>query len=208
MSIECQHARAMRRVWDLQTGQCVHVLAGHTGRLNRVRVAPSAPVAVTVADDFSARVWDWPAGRCLHVLAGHRGWVSDAALAAGGGAGVTASGDELAVVWNLARGTAVNVLAGHAGEVRSVVLTRRGRCVLPTIFLVLQRQMISAFAGRSDCQPEPMRGSAVSMLAWPSRRSALCRANALRQAIWGLVGTLLDRTTLQIPLNWAAAGLR
>lgn len=72
---------------------------------------------------------DWPAGRCLHVLAGHRGWVSDAALAAGGGAGVTASGDELAVVWNLARGTAVNVLAGHAGEVRSVVLTRRGRCV-------------------------------------------------------------------------------
>lgn len=60
----------LRRVWDLQTGRCVHVLAGHTGRLNRVRVAPSAPIAVTVADDFTARVWDWPAGRCLHVLAG------------------------------------------------------------------------------------------------------------------------------------------
>jgi len=57
-----------RRVWDLATGQCVHVLAGHTGRLNGVRVAPSAPIAVTVADDFTARVWDWPAGRCLHVL--------------------------------------------------------------------------------------------------------------------------------------------
>ena len=61
---------ALGRVWDLQTGRCVHVLAGHTGRLNRVRVAPSAPIAVTVADDFTARVWDWPAGRCLHVLAG------------------------------------------------------------------------------------------------------------------------------------------
>jgi WD40 repeat protein len=65
----CANARAPpRRVWDLATGQCAHVLAGHTGRLNGVRVAPSAPIAVTVADDFTARVWDWPAGRCLHVL--------------------------------------------------------------------------------------------------------------------------------------------
>ena len=53
------------RVWDLWTGACEHVLEGHAGRVNAVRVATTEPIAITVSDDFTARVWDWSTGKCM-----------------------------------------------------------------------------------------------------------------------------------------------
>jgi WD40 repeat protein len=46
------------------------VLAGHSGRLNAVRLGPSGTIALTVSDDYTARVWDLPSRRCMHVLKG------------------------------------------------------------------------------------------------------------------------------------------
>lgn len=115
------------RIWNLQSGACKHVLQGHTGRVNSIKVNDLNNTAVTVSDDFTARVWDWTTGQCRHVLAGHGGWVSDMALLGSASKAITVSGDDLAVVWDLDEGKCCNVLEGHSAEVNSVVLTRRGR---------------------------------------------------------------------------------
>ena len=46
-------------------GRCLHVLAGHTGRVNAVRIAPHDMFVITVSDDYNARVHDLKSGRCL-----------------------------------------------------------------------------------------------------------------------------------------------
>lgn len=58
------------RVWNLAKASCENVLAGHSGRLNAVRVGPGGSTALTVSDDYTARIWDVPTGRCMHVLKG------------------------------------------------------------------------------------------------------------------------------------------
>lgn len=55
------------RVWSLEDGKCLRVLAGHAGRLNKVALAGDGSVAVTASDDGSARVWRLSDGACLHV---------------------------------------------------------------------------------------------------------------------------------------------
>ena len=117
-------------MWDLETGACVHILQGHTGRVNSIKLTDLNHTAVTVSDDFSVRVWDYSTGQCRHVLAGHGAWVSDMALLASAAKAITVSGDDLAVVWDLEEGKCCNVLDGHSAEVNSVVLTRRGRSAL------------------------------------------------------------------------------
>lgn len=117
------------RIWNLETGACEHVLRGHTGRVNSIRVTDFNNTAVTVSDDFTARVWDWTTGQCRHILAGHGGWVSDMAFLGSASKATTVSGDDLAVVWDLTEGKCCGVLEGHSAEINSVVMTRRGRLV-------------------------------------------------------------------------------
>ena len=49
------------------SGRLEHVLNGHTGRLNAVRISPNSKTAITVADDFTARVFDLQSGDCRSV---------------------------------------------------------------------------------------------------------------------------------------------
>lgn len=46
------------------SGRLEHVLSGHTGRLNAVRISPNNKTVITVADDFTARVYDLQSGDC------------------------------------------------------------------------------------------------------------------------------------------------
>ena len=56
------------RVWDMLSGRCVHVLGGHAGRINAVRVANDNKTVITVSDDYTAKVFDLQTGRamCAH----------------------------------------------------------------------------------------------------------------------------------------------
>ena len=84
------------RVWDLASGRCMHVLAGHersSSGVWAVALTPDARRAVTTGEDFTARVWDTLTGRCSAVLQGHSGWVVDVAITPDGAHAITASHD-------------------------------------------------------------------------------------------------------------------
>jgi len=59
------------RVWDMEIGDCVLLLGGHTGPLTNVAAAADGSLLITTSSDGTARVWELEKGECLHVLIGH-----------------------------------------------------------------------------------------------------------------------------------------
>ena len=62
------------RIWDLRTGQCQHVLNGHTSLVGLLAVSPS--YLVSASADATLRVWNPSSGELVHVLEGARGAIT------------------------------------------------------------------------------------------------------------------------------------
>jgi WD40 repeat protein len=101
------------RVWDLASGECQHVLTGHTGTVIAVAVAEGRVISASY--DLTLRVWDLASGECQHVLTGHTGWVRAVAVAEG--RVISASDDHTLRVWDLESGQEVARWEGDAGFV-------------------------------------------------------------------------------------------
>jgi hypothetical protein len=83
-------------VWDLETGQLLATLEGHTQEVSDCAVTPDGRHAVSVSDDRTLRVWDLGTYRCL---ATHRGDVAFTAVAAT--ATTICAGDWVGTFWFL-----------------------------------------------------------------------------------------------------------
>ncbi|KAL3795937.1 hypothetical protein HJC23_002208 [Cyclotella cryptica] len=56
------------RMWDIQTGKCVRILAGSSRGLNVVRVSPSGKYVAGAGYDSIVRIWDLSNGRLVNEL--------------------------------------------------------------------------------------------------------------------------------------------
>ena len=59
------------KVWDLETGQELRTLAGHSDSVNGVAVTADGRRAVSASRDKTLKVWDLETGQELRTLAGH-----------------------------------------------------------------------------------------------------------------------------------------
>lgn len=57
------------RVWDVSTGRCQHVLAGHVAAVRCVQY--DGRRVVSGGYDYMVKVWDPETETCLHTLQGH-----------------------------------------------------------------------------------------------------------------------------------------
>lgn len=62
------------RVWNLDDGQCLHTLTGHTSLVGLLGLSPS--YLVSAAADSTLRVWDPETGELRHTLAAHNGAIT------------------------------------------------------------------------------------------------------------------------------------
>jgi len=62
------------RIWDLETGQCKHLLNGHTSLVGLLGLSPNR--LVSAAADATLRVWNPESGENQHVLAAHTGAIT------------------------------------------------------------------------------------------------------------------------------------
>jgi small GTP-binding protein len=64
------------RVWDVDTGHCLHVFHGHTDGVLSVALSPDGCRALSGSEDTTVRVWEVEIGRCVGVFEGHAEAVS------------------------------------------------------------------------------------------------------------------------------------
>jgi WD40 repeat protein len=92
------------RVWDLESGQTIRTLQGHTREVSAVALTPDGRRVVSGSQDNSVRLWDLESGETILTLQGHTGWVYAVALIPDGHRVVSASRDNTLRVWDLKDG--------------------------------------------------------------------------------------------------------
>jgi len=56
------------RLWDVNTGQLLHILQGHTSIVWGVAFSPDSTLIASASSDRTVKIWDWSAGTLLHTL--------------------------------------------------------------------------------------------------------------------------------------------
>ena len=148
------------QVWDIDTGNCVMTLNGHTDLVTSLAaLAPRRPPqpgslagrrAMTGSEDKTVRVWDLDTGVCEQTFTGHSGQVAAVAVSTEGRHAVSGSEDRTVRVWDLERDRGTLVLQGHTSTVytgaRSKTPTRE-HCSPLTGALVLRHGFAVAIIG-------------------------------------------------------------
>ena len=110
------------RVWDLQSGQAVHMLRGHTSTVRCLKM--SGPnIAISGSRDTTLRIWDIKKGVCRHVLVGHQASVR--CLEIHGDLVVSGSYDTTARIWSISEGRCLRTLQGHFSQIYAVAFDGR-----------------------------------------------------------------------------------
>lgn len=58
-------------LWDVNTGQCIKTLLGHTTRVWSVNFSPDGKIIASGSEDQSIRLWEVSTGRCIKTLQGY-----------------------------------------------------------------------------------------------------------------------------------------
>ena len=97
------------RVWDTQTGACLHRLRDDNAEVNCVVISPDGRKAVSGNGDGTIRVWDLETGACLHTMEGYNrpersGDSNCVAISPDGWKAVSGSDDKTIRVWDIDAG--------------------------------------------------------------------------------------------------------
>jgi WD40 repeat protein len=124
------------RLWDLTTGQQLHVLTGHTGMVTSVATSPDGQWIASgagqsysdeTAVDETVKIWNSHDGKIKQELIGHKDRINSIAFSHDGKLLASGSSDKTIKLWDAESGRELRTLAGHAGEVTSVAFSPDGR---------------------------------------------------------------------------------
>jgi WD40 repeat protein/serine/threonine protein kinase len=148
------------RLWNVDTGEEIAVLKGHTKAVRCVTFSPDGRRALSTSDQ-TVRLWDLEALREIRCLEGHDSQARSVAFAPDG-AHALSGGDGFGngcnlIYWDLEGGTIAREWTGHTEPIFSVAVSADGRLALSggydkkvVLWDVQQGNVIRRFAGHSD----------------------------------------------------------
>lgn len=105
------------RVWNMATGESLHLLRGHTSTVRCLQMSDSK-TAISGSRDSTLRIWDLATGTCRNVLVGHQASVR--CLAIHGDTVVSGSYDTTARIWSISEGRCQRTLTGHFSQIYAI----------------------------------------------------------------------------------------
>jgi hypothetical protein len=114
------------RLWDVASGETVHLLEGHNDYVRSVAFSPDGATLASGSDDESVIVWDAASGDVVMELEGHIDYVSSVAYRPDGAQLASGSYDGSVIVWDAASGDELMELDEHSDYVTSVAFSPDG----------------------------------------------------------------------------------
>ena len=133
------------RIWDIESGEELHVLKGHRGHsagINSVAFSPDGKKIVTAGSDGTAdggpepdgigniRIWDVETGKELRKLEGYRWTCYSATFSPDGKKVVATDGSDKILIWDADTGEILQTLMGHTDRVHSAAFSRDGKKIV------------------------------------------------------------------------------
>ena len=110
------------RLWDLDTGELLRAMEGHTGKIMSLKVSGDGRMVASSGWDGRVGLWDLTATAPPRWLAGHKSSVNDAVFTADGTQIYSASHDGTVRLWRVADGKSERTLVKHGFGVNHLVL--------------------------------------------------------------------------------------
>jgi WD40 repeat protein len=118
------------RVWDVQSGQELHRLEGHTDEVSSLAFSPDGRQILSGSGDKTVRLWDADAGREIRRFEGHTEWVKAVRFSPDGKLAVSGGADRTIRLWDIATGKELRSFAGPMGKVRTLAFSPDGSQVV------------------------------------------------------------------------------
>ena len=118
------------KVWDLQSGEILRTLTGHSDSVNAVAITSDSKYVISGSRDKTLKVWDLQTGEILRTLTGHSRWVLAVAVTADSKYVISGSPDKTLKVWDLQTGEILRTLTGHSRWVLAVAVTADSKYVI------------------------------------------------------------------------------
>jgi WD40 repeat protein len=98
------------RLWDVQTGKCLHILHGHTGAVISIRFSADGHSLVSGGGDQSIRLWNVQTGESLCSLQGHTSWLESICLSPDGHTLASSHENQTVRLWDVKTGECFRTL--------------------------------------------------------------------------------------------------
>jgi WD40 repeat protein len=118
------------RVWDLNTGQEIQTLSGHTDIVSSLSISADGEKLVSSSYDKTIKVWDLNIGQEIKSLSGHQRGITCVSISKDGTKAVSGSVDEILRIWDLNTGQEIQTLSGHKIGIVDVDFSPNGEMVV------------------------------------------------------------------------------
>jgi WD40 repeat protein/ABC-type dipeptide/oligopeptide/nickel transport system ATPase subunit len=115
------------KIWDAETGDCLHTLTEHTNRVWSVRFSPDGRLLVTCSGDGTIRMWDVATWNSLEVLTGYRNWFFAIDVSPDSQMLAVANVGNVVKIWNISTKQPVATLCRHTTWVSSLHFSANGK---------------------------------------------------------------------------------
>lgn len=98
------------RLWDVETGQCLKILQGHTNQVMSVSFSPDGQTLASASADETVKLWAVRTGQCLKTLQGHTSQVLSISFNPQGNILASSSADETIKLWDINTGECLKII--------------------------------------------------------------------------------------------------
>jgi WD40 repeat protein/serine/threonine protein kinase len=186
---------------DVQTGQPLRVLKGHTNRVFSVAFSHGGKLLASGAQDTTVRIWDTRTGKSLTTCTGHNALVFSVAFSPDDHRLLTGSGDGTGRVWEVETGKELFPLQGNTSVSFDVAFSPNGKHLLTAGWDTTVRVWNADTGEEVEC----LKGHShsVQRLAFSPNRKLLASGSEGEAILWD-TDTWKQRQKLPAKAGWLA----